>query len=121
MAEHNELGKIGEELARKYIIGKGYKIRECNWRFGKNEIDIIAETKEYLVVIEVKTRSSEFVAEAQSTVTKKKQKFLINATQFYLTSRNIEKETRFDIITIIKSNNKYDIEHMENAFYPTLK
>jgi len=120
MAEHNELGKIGEDLARNYIVKKGYLIRECNWRFGKNEIDIIAETEGFLVIIEVKTRSSEFEAEAQNTVTKTKQKFLIKAAHYYLIYKKIEKETRFDIITIIKSNDKYEIEHMEDAFYPTL-
>ena len=120
MAEHNELGKIGEQLAQKHLISCGYLIHACNWYFGKNEIDIIAEKDNTMVIVEVKTRSSAFEAEAQDTVTKKKQKFLINATQFYLVKNNIEKETRFDIITIIVANNKHEIEHIENAFYPTL-
>jgi len=120
MAEHNELGKIGEELARKHLISNGYSIHACNWFFGKKEIDIIAEKDNTMVIVEVKTRSSAFEAEAQDTVTKKKQKFLVNATHYYLTKNNIEKETRFDIITIIVSNNKHEIEHLENAFYPTL-
>lgn len=120
MAEHNNLGKIGEGLAFKYLIANGYLIKECNWYFGKKEIDIIAEIDNTIVVVEVKTRSSEFEADAQSTVTKKKQKFLVNATHYYLTQKNIEKETRFDIITIIISNNNHKIEHIENAFYPTL-
>ena len=120
MAEHNDLGKIGEELARKFLISNGYSIRASNWYFGKNEIDIIAEKENVLAIVEVKTRSSAFEAEAQSTVTKKKQKFLINAANFYLIKHKIEKEARFDIITIIVSNNKPDIEHIENAFYPTL-
>ena len=121
MAEHNELGRKGEELARTYLIRNGYIIRECNWHFGNKEIDIIAEKDSMIVIVEVKTRSSDFEAEAQDTVTKEKQRFLINATHFYLNQKNIEKETRFDVITIIMSSSKCDIKHMIDAFYPTLK
>lgn len=62
MAEHNETGNKGEELAEKYLRKLGYEILERNWHFGKNEIDIIAKDGNFLVIAEVKTRSSTFLA-----------------------------------------------------------
>jgi len=120
VAEHNNLGKLGEELARKYLEENGYNIRHYNWFFGKNEIDIIAETKDEIVICEVKTRSSLFEAQPHETVTIKKQKFLIKAADYYLNYFKINKETRFDIITVIYVNNIHHIDHLKNAFYPTL-
>lgn len=56
MADHNITGNIGEELAEKYLRSLGYEILEKNWRYGKNEIDIIARDDRFLVIVEVKTR-----------------------------------------------------------------
>jgi len=121
MAEHNELGKQGERLAMEYLLNKTYKIIELNWYFNKNEIDIIAEKDGFLVIVEVKTRSSFFEADPSLTVSTKKQKYLVKAANHYIIKNNIEKETRFDVITvIITSIDYYNIEHIENAFYPTL-
>ena len=58
MAEHNELGKLGEEMAVEFLKKDGYKIVETNWTFQKAEIDIIAQKENVLAIIEVKTRSS---------------------------------------------------------------
>ena len=51
MAEHYELGKKGEQLAVNYLINKGYKIVERNWRFQKAEIDIIATKDKTLISV----------------------------------------------------------------------
>ena len=58
MAEHLETGADGEQLACRYLEGKGYRILERNWRSGQNELDIIATNKQFLVIVEVKTRRS---------------------------------------------------------------
>ena len=58
MAEHNDLGKFGEELAVEFLEKNGYTILETNWFFNKAEIDIIAQKENILAVVEVKTRSS---------------------------------------------------------------
>lgn len=58
MAEHNELGKLGEELAVEYLQNNDYTILETNWVFQKAEIDILAQKDNILAVVEVKTRSS---------------------------------------------------------------
>ena len=120
MSDHNELGKRGEQLAREYLIKKGYKILAFNWRYRKEELDIIAQTNNTIVFVEVKTRSSSYFESPEQAVTLKKQKFLINAANEYIQSNNIEMEARFDIIAIICNSKCNQINHIENAFYPTI-
>ena len=120
MAEHNELGQKGEELARKHLIGKGFLILETNYRYGKDEIDIIAEEGDYLVIVEVKTRSSSYYGNPEVFVDKRKQQFLIRAAGKYIRWKNIDKETRFDIVSVLITPTGSKINHIPDAFYPTL-
>lgn len=120
MSDHNELGQNGEKIAIEYLRKKGYNILETNWRFGSDEIDIIAKDKDFLVIIEVKTRSTNVFGEPEIAVTKQKQKFLIRAAQNYIIKNNINEETRFDIIAIVINQGKVNIHHIEDAFYPTI-
>jgi putative endonuclease len=120
MAEHNELGESGEKLAQKFLKEKAYEILATNWRFGSDEIDIIAKHNGFLVIVEVKTRSTNAFGEPEVAVTKQKQRFLIRATQNYINQNNIDEETRFDIVAIVSKNGKNTIHHIEDAFYPTI-
>lgn len=120
MAEHNELGILGEALALDYLIDKGYTILETNWQFGKEEIDIIALNSEYLIIVEVKTRSSLLFGDPANSVSKQKQRLLIKATQVYAERNKIQQDVRFDIISILKNSQQTEITHIENAFYPVL-
>ncbi|RMA66174.1 YraN family protein [Ulvibacter antarcticus] len=117
MAYHNELGKMGEQLAVNYLLRNGFSILERNFIFQKAEIDIIAQKDDKIIVIEVKTRNSAFFGDPQDFVTKSKIKLLVKAANEYLVSNTIEKEVRFDIIAILKNKNIEKIEHFENAFY----
>ncbi|MBW6491255.1 MAG: YraN family protein [Lentimicrobium sp.] len=120
MAEHNDLGTIGEDIAVKHLHDNGYIILSTNWRFGKDEIDIIAEKGDFLVIVEVKTRASSGYGEPEVFVNQAKQRFLVRAAQAYLEKNNVEKETRFDIISVILNNTTKKINHIEDAFYPVL-
>jgi len=120
MAQHTELGKKGENIAFHLLKGKGLEIRERNWRFGKDEIDIIVETDQFIVFVEVKTRSSSKYGEPEESVTDRKQQFLIRAADEYMNQIESNKEVRFDIISIVIESNKQKIRHIEDAFYPTL-
>jgi putative endonuclease len=120
MAHIHEFGKLGEEIAAKFLRSKGFKILAQNWRFGKNEIDIVAEEGDYLVVVEVKTRKSSDFGEPETFVTKQKQRFLIRAANAYVNWKNVEKETRFDIIGITLTQNQAHVKHIRDAFYPML-
>jgi putative endonuclease len=120
MAEHNNLGKRGEELAACYLEKKGYRILEKNWRLWRNEIDVVATDGKYLVIVEVKTRQSNFFGEPETAVTLDKQKALIRAANAYVRYTNIHCEVRFDILSVIISKNTEQIHHIEDAFYPIL-
>lgn len=120
MADHNELGKSGEQLAVDHLKKQGYKILETNWRAGKFEIDVIAQGKDQLIVAEVKTRTSNFLMEPEAAVTKDKQRMLIKAADIYVQRKNIELEVRFDIISIVISGEEFRLNHIEDAFYPTM-
>ena len=117
MAQHNELGKKGEELAVDYLISKGYKIIERNYRFNKAEVDIMAQKQSTLAIIEVKTRSTTDFGNPQDFVKPKQIQRLVKAVDEYVTIHNLEVEIRFDIIAIVKNKTLFDIEHIENAFY----
>ena len=121
MAEHNELGMKGEEIALEYLRKIGYLILERNWRAGHNELDIIARDKDFLVIVEVKSRQNSNFAEPEEAVTRDKQNALIRAANAYIYKKNINLETRFDIISIIHNAKETRINHIKDAFYPRLR
>lgn len=117
MAQHNELGKQGEQFAVDYLLKNNYTILNRNWRYLKAEIDIIALQKNILAVIEVKTRTSDFFGEPQEFVSRKKIELLVNAVDQYVISRDLDVEVRFDIIALTKSKDTFKIKHIKNAFF----
>jgi putative endonuclease len=117
MAQHNELGKKGEQLAVDYLVKNNYDIIERNYRFDKAEVDIIAKKNQILAIIEVKTRSSSDFGNPQDFVKPKQIQRLVKAVDEYVTENDLDVEIRFDIIAIVKTGTSYDIEHLENAFY----
>jgi len=121
MAESHNLGIKGEDLAAEFLKKAGYRILNRNWRAGKLEIDIIAENNDFIVFAEVKTRSEDFQMHPLTALTKDKQRSLIYAADAYIKRNNVNKEGRFDVISVIKTGETYSIEHIEDAFYPTLK
>lgn len=118
MAEHNDLGKIGEELAVNYLIGKGYEILERNWRNKHKEIDIVAKDGGTLVIVEVKTRQSDGFGEPDMAVTRQKQRCLVYAANAYVFSKRLDLDIRFDIISIVFNQGNPKIDHIEDAFLP---
>lgn len=121
MAESHNLGQKGEELAVEHLKKSGYRILHRNWKSGKPEVDIIAENKDFIVFIEVKTRSDDFMMHPVTAVTKEKQRSIIFCADTYIQRYNITKECRFDVITIIIGADSHQIDHIEDAFYPTLR
>lgn len=106
-------------MALDYLTDKGYTILETNWHFGKEEIDIIAINHEYLIVFEVKTRTSDKFGDPSTFVNKHKQKMLMKAAQVYVERYGITQEVRFDIISILLDKNGPKITHLPDAFYAT--
>lgn len=117
MANHNELGKIGEEIAKKFLEEKGYKILELNWNWGNAELDIIAMEKAVLIFTEVKTRQNVAFGYPETAVGRKKEKQIYDAAAEYMDRIGHETEIRFDIIAITIEP-KIKIEHFQDAFFP---
>lgn len=118
MAQHNETGKAGEELAVKHLREHGYDIIERNWRYKKYEIDIIAKKENILAIVEVKTRTGNFFGEPEEGVTKAKERFLADAADYYVLSKDLDVEVRYDIISVTFFKGRHELNMIEDAFYP---
>ncbi|MEG1580941.1 MAG: YraN family protein [Bacteroidaceae bacterium] len=116
MAQHNELGKVGEEAAAKYLLLHGYEIRSLDWHCGHKDIDIVAEKPGLLVVVEVKTRSNECFGNAVDAVDNQKIRNLVSAADAYMRYYKLDTPVRFDIITVIGTEPPFEIIHIEEAF-----
>jgi putative endonuclease len=117
------LGAEGEKLAARYLAGKGYRILALNYRFLRNEIDIIASDGEYICFIEVKTRASLDKGHPAEAVTRRKQQEIVRAASGYLAGLDGEPPAcRFDVIAILANRmegaliTEYQLEHIEAAF-----
>ena len=121
MAEHNELGKWGEELAAKYLEQKGYVSRDRDWRQGKLDLDIVAvaDDGETVVFVEVKARKTNVFGQPEQAVDVKKIKRLARAADSYVKSLGVSAPLRFDIVSIIGDQKEAQtIEHIVDAFNP---
>ncbi len=120
MAAHNELGKEGEEEAAAYLEAHGYTILHRNWRSGRFELDIVAEKDNELIVIEVKTRRNNEYGLPEEAVTSRKIRHIVSSTDSYLKKYAIDLPVRFDIITVVGTQPPFQIEHIEEAFFPPI-
>jgi putative endonuclease len=118
MAEQNITGKTGEEVACDYLKVCGYKILHTNWRFRHYELDIVATNGEDLVVVEVKTRSANFLVPPEQAVNRQKIKRIVYAAEAYQLHFKVDRPIRFDVICLIKNKDVYAVEdHIEDAFF----
>ena len=121
MSKSYDFGQEAEKRAADFLEKKGYEILARNYRFLKAEIDLIAHYQNTLVIVEVKARLSYFFGAPQSFVGKKKRSLLIEAANHFILSRDLDLEVRFDIVSFVKNNSKWKVEHLQNAFYPFRK
>ena len=115
------LGKRGEDMAVEFLLEEGYEILERNWRFRHIELDIIAQKKNELVIVEVKTRSGNAYGEPSAAVDKNKQRAIIVAAEHYIFARNLNMDVRFDIVSIICGRGRSVLEHIKEAFHPLVR
>jgi putative endonuclease len=114
-------GDEGEKIALEHLVSKGYRILETQWRWGKNEIDIIARRDHVVCFIEVKLRSSAWAGQPYEAVNKRKQQSIIRAANGYLKYNiQFDAEARFDVVSIVHNQTETVIDHLESAFYPML-
>ena len=122
MAVHNEIGRWGEDVAANLLTQKNYHIVQRNWRIGHLEVDIIAEDAQTIAFVEVKTRTTQFGNKMpEEYVDKEKEMNICRAANAYIKMNRINKQIRFDVISILvdsTTNQITRLEHIENAFYP---
>jgi putative endonuclease len=121
MSTKKETGSFGEKKAVQFLLDNGYQLIATNWRYLKAEIDIIAKKGDWIVFVEVKTRATSDFGNPEDFVSSRQQKMIINAAHEFIVKNDIDEEARFDIIALIVEGTKVkSIEHIEDAFYPTL-
>ncbi len=118
MAQHNDLGVIGERMAKEFLIRRGYEILDENWVYERAEIDLIAYLNKTIVFVEVKTRTSIDFGLPEDFVNKGKRQRMANAADEYIELMSHEGEVRFDIISVLFTKNNHTIKHIEDAFWP---
>ncbi len=112
-------GKFAEDKAAEFYISKGYAIKERNWRHHRIEIDIIAQTGNIIVFVEVKARSGRDMSAADA-VTMDKMKSMARGADAYLKSLQGDFEYRYDIFTLTGDFDDYSVEVFEDAFVSPL-
>ncbi|MDR0565687.1 MAG: YraN family protein [Prevotellaceae bacterium] len=116
-----DFGKRGEEAAKAYLLAHGFAIRDANWRWGHKELDIVAQKGKTLHIVEVKTRRASFLVEPQASVDRRKQQHTVAAANAYVQRFGIDCDVQFDIITVVTSGDKSEVEYLPDAFYPTAR
>ena len=116
MASHNKLGRLRENIAKKFLRQKGFIIIALNWRHLHYEIDIISKHQNVLVFVEVKTRSTFKFGFPDESIDHKKENRLREAAEIYIEQEDLHNEIRFDIISIVKNNFEEKVYHITDAF-----
>ena len=110
----HKIGKIGEDIAIKYLEDIGYIIIERNFFAIQGEIDIIAKDGQELVFIEVKTRTNKKFGMPVDAVNKTKQKHFVRTVKYYLYLKKLENNfVRLDVIEVYINKEKYEINHIK--------
>ena len=122
MADHNEVGKIGEDLARQYLEKEGWKIVEQNYKTKYAEIDLVVEKpagflgKPTLVFVEVRTKVGEQWGTPEDTINKAKLWKVLQNAKSYAGFKRWEGPQRIDAICIVlkKDLSVVRLTHHEN-------
>src|SRR5579872_6454801 len=113
MSKHNETGIKGEQIAINFLLKKGYKILFTNWRHSRKEVDVIAEKDDFLVFVEVKTRTNFDFGFPEEAVNTQKKDFLRIAAGAFIEANPHFSNIRFDVISILLHKN-IEIIHYED-------
>lgn len=118
MAEHNVTGQKGEELAKEFLVSKGYQILKSNFRTSNSEVDIIAKKDSEIIFVEVKVRGSISFGQPEMFVNKEKRRHMKKVARAYIDMVKHDGPARFDIISIVNGPfNFTELTHFEDAFF----
>jgi len=121
MPTTNDIGDRGEDLAAAFLQEAGYRVLERNYRFERNEVDLVCRDPERdgeIVFVEVKTRTGSGYGPPEASITEEKQESLIAVSRAYLHERALDgTPARFDVVAILLADEQPQIDHYENAFW----
>ncbi len=120
MAQHNETGKWGEQLAVDRLTEQGYTIVDRNWRTGSFEIDIVARRGDEVVFAEVKTRQNK-EEDPLEAIDNRKIAHMCRAAELWLHRFHEPWVPSFDLFAVRGVPDDYELEHIPDAFFPPLK
>jgi putative endonuclease len=108
----------GQKKAEEFLTQKGYRILTRNYRVKTGEIDLIARDGPYIVFVEVKSRSGLSYGHPREAVNTTKQNRIIQTARQYITRYAItDGDYRFDVVEVLTTQEKTQINHIENAFW----
>ena len=113
MSQHNEIGKKGEEIAKKFLEKNGYKIIEQNYKTKYAEIDLVIKKGKDLVFVEVRTKIGENFGAPEETINKKKIRKIKNNAMAYVATKKWNSSFRIDAICIVLKPD-YTIERLNH-------
>lgn len=121
MTTTNDIGDRGENVAASFLEENGYRVLERNYRFERNEVDLVCLDPDQggeIVFVEVKTRTGRGYGPPEASVTEEKKAALVEVSRAYLHERQLEgAPARFDVIGILVDDGEPEIKHYENAFW----
>jgi len=112
-----QTGSDGENLAAEYLTGKGYEVLERNYRVGRAEIDLIVRKGNWLIFVEVKTRSGSAFGFPEEFVDREKERNVLFAAEWYIERVNWQGNVRYDIVAVLGVGWDREVTHFEDAFY----
>lgn len=116
MTDKIETGSQGENLAAEFFVEQGFKVVARNYRWKRAEIDLIVEKKDWLIFVEVKTRSSNSYGDPESFVSEYQRRLIYNAAEAYIFNTDWKGHVRFDIVSVRTGTNP-EILHFEDAIH----
>ena len=117
-----DLGKKGEDVALEYLLQRGLKLLERNWRSGHKELDLVMEEEGFIRIVEVRSRSFPAQIDPFESVDTVKRKKIMQAAKGYVASNRSlirDKEVVFDVVSILFNGELFKIEYIREAFAPT--
>lgn len=117
MLNRAEVGRLGEKIAAEFLKNRGFKILARNWKTPRwGELDLVARDGETLVIVEVKTRSSDDFSQPFEAVNHFKLKSIVRAGQmFKLQNPQTPEALRVDVVSIVLKSDP-EIKHFRSVY-----
>jgi putative endonuclease len=117
MTSKSKTGEEGEQKAAEFLASKGFEIVARNFRYKRSEIDLIAKKENWLVFVEVKTRSSTAFGYPEQFVDYHKKRMIFEGALHYMREADWQGNVRYDIVSVTLGSSGADVVHIEDAFY----